>query len=432
MPQNREGQNVPQASFRTRTESDWKTLTSDDLFKGKTVVVFSLPGAFTPTCSSTHVPRYNELAPAFFANGVDRIVCISVNDAFVMNEWARTQECGNVLMVPDGNGEFTEKMGMLVDKTELGFGKRSWRYSMLVKDGVIEKMFIEPEKPGDPFEVSDADTMLNHINPKAKKPDQVAILTREGCGYCAKAKALLKELGYAFSEVKPRPQRPLARRRRDHRPRHGAAGLRQRQAHRRARRPATLGEESGIGLFGAFIIGDELLVGKREDKHLSVPDRSPGEARPAPRLGAVPGRRPGAPHCRAASQLLLRRMWYSASAASAPRRTTTRGSAPPPRLNLDLKIHPDAEREIRARFGGEVTPQRLQMGEFPARLGDHPQPREPHPGLLAARAPLRAGLSADGLADGGVGAGHEVPASSSTGTSGPKHRSWCSRRGRAS
>ena len=202
MPQNREGQNVPQASFRTRTEADWKTLTTDDLFKGKTVVVFSLPGAFTPTCSSTHVPRYNELAPAFFANGVDRIVCLSVNDAFVMNEWARTQECAEVLMLPDGNGEFTGKMGMLVDKSDLGFGKRSWRYSMLVRDGVIEKMFIEAEKPGDPFEVSDADTMLAYLNPKAKKPDQVAILTREGCGYCAKAKALLKELGYAFSEVR--------------------------------------------------------------------------------------------------------------------------------------------------------------------------------------------------------------------------------------
>jgi len=200
--ENREGQKVPHASFRARGESDWKTLTTDDIFKGKTVVVFSLPGAFTPTCSSTHVPRYNELAPVFKANGVDTVVCISVNDAFVMNEWARTQECGNVLMLPDGNGEFTGKMGMLVDKSELGFGKRSWRYSMLVKDGVIQKMFIEPEKAGDPFEVSDADTMLNHINPKAKKPDQVAILTREGCGYCAKAKALLKELGYPYSEVK--------------------------------------------------------------------------------------------------------------------------------------------------------------------------------------------------------------------------------------
>jgi glutaredoxin-like protein len=202
MPANREGQSVPQATFRTRTESDWKNLTTDDLFKDKTVVVFSLPGAFTPTCSSTHVPRYNELAPAFQANGVDRIVCIAVNDAFVMNEWARSQECGNVQLLPDGNGEFTEKMGMLVDKSDLGFGKRSWRYSMLVKDGVIQKMFVEPDKPGDPFEVSDADTMLNHINPKAQKPDQVAIFTREGCGFCAKAKALLTKLGYAFSEVK--------------------------------------------------------------------------------------------------------------------------------------------------------------------------------------------------------------------------------------
>ena len=201
MPSSREGQKVPQVTFRTRTESDWKNVSTDDLFKGKKVVVFSLPGAFTPTCSSTHVPRYNELAPAFKENGVDRIVCLSVNDAFVMNEWARTQECGDVSLVPDGNGEFTEKMGMLVDKTDLGFGKRSWRYSMLVKDGVIEKMFIEPEKPGDPFEVSDADTMLNYINPEAKRPDQVAILTREGCGFCAKAKVLLKKLGYRYAEV---------------------------------------------------------------------------------------------------------------------------------------------------------------------------------------------------------------------------------------
>ena len=202
MQANREGQRVPQATFRTRTESDWKTVTSDEIFKGKTVVVFSLPGAFTPTCSSTHVPRYNELAPAFLANGVDRIVCLSVNDAFVMNEWARSQECGNITLLPDGNGEFTEKMGMLVDKSDLGFGKRSGRYSMLVRDGIIEKMYVEPEKPGDPFEVSDADTMLRYINPNAKKPDQVAILTRDGCGYCARAKALLKKLGYAFSEVR--------------------------------------------------------------------------------------------------------------------------------------------------------------------------------------------------------------------------------------
>ena len=197
----REGRRVPNATFRVRENNEWKSLTTSELFDGKTVVVFSLPGAFTPTCSSTHLPRYNELAPAFFANGVDSILCVSVNDTFVMNEWAKDQDADNITLVPDGNGEFTEGMGMLVDKAELGFGKRSWRYSMLVKDGVIQKMFIEPQKPGDPFEVSDADTMLRYINANAKLPDQVAIFTREGCQYCARAKALLSELGYQYAEV---------------------------------------------------------------------------------------------------------------------------------------------------------------------------------------------------------------------------------------
>jgi glutaredoxin-like protein len=199
--QNQEGRKVPQVAFRTRINNEWASVTTDDIFRGKTVVVFSLPGAFTPTCSSTHLPRYNELAPALFANGVDSIVCLSVNDPFVMNEWAKDQEAANVTLLPDGNGEFTEKMGMLVDKTDLGFGKRSWRYSMLVKDGVVVKMFAEARQAGDPFEVSDADTMLAYINPKAKKPDQVAILTRDGCGFCAKAKALLTDLGYDYAEV---------------------------------------------------------------------------------------------------------------------------------------------------------------------------------------------------------------------------------------
>jgi glutaredoxin-like protein len=198
---NREGQRVPQVGFRTRQAGEWKTVTTDEIFKGRTVVVFSLPGAFTPTCSSTHLPRYNELAPAFRANGVDEIVCVSVNDAFVMNEWAKEQEAQNVRLLPDGNGEFTEKMGLLVDKADLGFGKRSWRYSMLVKDGVIQKMFIEPLKAGDPFEVSDADTMLVYLNPNAKKPDQVALFTRDGCSFCAKAKALLTEMGYDYAEI---------------------------------------------------------------------------------------------------------------------------------------------------------------------------------------------------------------------------------------
>ncbi len=197
----REGELVPDVTFRLRRNGEWATVTTDDLFAGKNVVVFSLPGAFTPTCSSTHLPRYNELAPLFKANGIDAIVCISVNDPFVMEEWARDQEAGNLYLLPDGNGEFTEKMGLLVDKSDLNFGKRSWRYSMLVRDKKIEKMFLEPQKEGDPFEVSDADTMLAYINPHAEKPDQVAILTREGCSFCAKAKALLRDAGYDFVEL---------------------------------------------------------------------------------------------------------------------------------------------------------------------------------------------------------------------------------------
>jgi glutaredoxin-like protein len=197
----REGKRVPDVSFRIRRDGDWATITTADIFAGKNVVVFSLPGAFTPTCSSTHLPRYNELAPVFAAQGIDTIVCISVNDPFVMDEWAKDQEAANVLLVPDGNGEFTEKMGMLVDKSDLNFGKRSWRYSMLVRDGTIEKMFVEPNEPGDPFKVSDADTMLRYINPNAKKPDQVAILTRDGCSFCAQAKEHLADAGYDYVEV---------------------------------------------------------------------------------------------------------------------------------------------------------------------------------------------------------------------------------------
>ena len=125
-------------------------LSSNDLFKGKTVVVFSLPGAFTPTCSSTHVPRYNQLTPVLKQHGVDEVICVSVNDAFVMNEWQKEQKAFNLTFLPDGNGDFSRGMGMLVPKNDLGFGDRSWRYSMLVKDGVIEKMFIEPDVPGDP------------------------------------------------------------------------------------------------------------------------------------------------------------------------------------------------------------------------------------------------------------------------------------------
>ena len=198
---NREGQKVPNVTFPIRRNNEWVKVTTDELFAGKTVVVFALPGAFTPTCSSTHLPGYNQLAPVFKENGVDDIICLSVNDTFVMNEWAKDQEADNITLIPDGNGEFTEGMGMLVDKTDLGFGKRSWRYSMLVKDGVIEKMFIEPEVPGDPFEVSDAETMLHYLNPNAKKPPLVSLFTKIGCPYCARAKQMLKDKGWDYEEI---------------------------------------------------------------------------------------------------------------------------------------------------------------------------------------------------------------------------------------
>lgn len=197
----KEGQTIPQVTFPTRQGDAWVNVTTDELFKNKTVIVFSLPGAFTPTCSSSHLPRYNELYPVFKEHGVDEILCVSVNDTFVMNAWKQDQEADNITFIPDGNGEFTEGMGLLVDKNELGFGKRSWRYSMLVTNGVVEKMFIEPSEPGDPFKVSDADTMLNHIAPDYKTQESITVFTKPGCPFCAKAKQVLIDNKLQFEEV---------------------------------------------------------------------------------------------------------------------------------------------------------------------------------------------------------------------------------------
>jgi peroxiredoxin (alkyl hydroperoxide reductase subunit C) len=181
---------VPHTVFKTRVRDEsvegpnpfrWQDQTTEDIFGGRKIVVFSLPGAFTPTCSSTHLPRYEELYDEFKALGVDDIYCLSVNDAFVMFQWSKAIGAKNVKMLPDGNGEFTRKMGMLVNKENLGFGMRSWRYAMVVEDGVIQKMFIEPDFgdncPTDPFEVSDADTVLAWMKGEqapAEKPERLA------------------------------------------------------------------------------------------------------------------------------------------------------------------------------------------------------------------------------------------------------------------
>ena len=171
-----EGNNIPQVTFKTRVRDEsvggenpfrWQDLTTDDIFKGKNVVVFSLPGAFTPTCSSTHAPGYEAKYDEMKALGVDEVICLSVNDAFVMYQWKKNLGLTKVFMLPDGNGDFTREMGMLVKKNNLGFGERSWRYSMHVVDGVIKKMFIEEGKSDnfgeDPFLASDAETMLAYL-----------------------------------------------------------------------------------------------------------------------------------------------------------------------------------------------------------------------------------------------------------------------------
>lgn len=175
------GKKVPDVIFKTRVRDEsisgenpfkWQDVNSDEIFKGKRVVLFALPGAFTPTCSSTHLPGYEKFYDEITSNGIDEVYCLSVNDAFVMHQWGKHQNATKVKLLPDGNGEFTRKMGMLVKKENLGFGYRSWRYSMVVDDGVVEKIFIEPgyedNCPDDPFEVSDANTILNYLKEHQK------------------------------------------------------------------------------------------------------------------------------------------------------------------------------------------------------------------------------------------------------------------------
>lgn len=168
---------IPEVTFRTRVRDEsiggdnpfrWQDVTSRDVFKGKNVVVFALPGAFTPTCTNAHLPGYEAKYDELKNKGIDEVYCLSVNDAFTMFQWAKYLKVEKVKMLPDGNGDFTRLMGMLVKKENVGFGLRSWRYSMHVVDGEIKQMFIEPgltdDCPDDPFENSDVDTMLNYLS----------------------------------------------------------------------------------------------------------------------------------------------------------------------------------------------------------------------------------------------------------------------------
>lgn len=169
-------QTVPDTVFHTRVRNpalsgdnpfEWKILTSTDVFSDKRIVLFALPGAFTPACSDSHLPGYERHHDDFVAQGVDGVICLSVNDAFVMHQWAKSRAIEKVFMLPDGNGDFTRRMGMLVDRSSQGLGMRSWRYSMLVEDGKIVKLFAEDglrdNPPGVPMVLSGAETMLDFL-----------------------------------------------------------------------------------------------------------------------------------------------------------------------------------------------------------------------------------------------------------------------------
>ena len=167
---------VPEMVFKTRVRDEsisgdnpyrWQDASTDELFGGKKILVFSLPGAFTPTCSSKQLPGYENKYNEFKERGIDEVYCLSVNDAFVMNAWAEKEHIVNVKMIPDGSGVFTRYMGMLVSKDDKGFGQRSWRYSMVVNNGVIEALFEEPGKSdnlaSDPYGESSPESMLKYL-----------------------------------------------------------------------------------------------------------------------------------------------------------------------------------------------------------------------------------------------------------------------------
>jgi peroxiredoxin len=155
------GDTLPAATFMTSTAEGPAPMTSDALFKGKTVALFAVPGAFTPTCSAKHLPGFKEHAAEFKAKGVDTIACVSVNDLFVMKAWGKDQGIdGEVLLLADGNGEFTKALGLEFDGSKFGMGLRSQRYSLIAKDGVVETLNVEE---GGEFKVSSADYMLEQL-----------------------------------------------------------------------------------------------------------------------------------------------------------------------------------------------------------------------------------------------------------------------------
>jgi len=167
----KKGDRLPDISFRTRSLGEWKDVSTDNYFKGKRVILFALPGAFTPTCSNQQLPGYEKLHDVFKEHGIDDIYWLSINDSYVMNAWAANQKLEKVKVIPDGNGDFTDQVDMLVEKQDCGFGMRSWRYAAIVNDCTVEVMFEEPGKvdnnDGDPYSVSSPENVLKYLQSMA-------------------------------------------------------------------------------------------------------------------------------------------------------------------------------------------------------------------------------------------------------------------------
>ena len=177
----KKGDYIPNVDFKVRELGEWQTINSDTYFKGQRVILFALPGAFTPTCSNQQLPGYEKLHNVFKEHGIDNIYCMSVNDSFVMNAWAQNQKLENVKVIPDGNGEFADKAHMLVEKFGAGYGMRSWRYAAIINDGVVEEMFVEPGKGDnvvdDPYTISSPEEVLKHL--QKNKEEETADKNKE-------------------------------------------------------------------------------------------------------------------------------------------------------------------------------------------------------------------------------------------------------------
>lgn len=205
-----EGQRIPSVELRMLRDSEVVAFPSDELFADRRVVAFGLPGAFTPTCSSAHVPRFVELEPELRAQGIDALICLAVNDAYVLHAWQRDQQAQSITFAADGNGDLHRALGLLVDLRHEGLGMRARRYAMVVRDRVIELALIEPDAPDDPYGVSSADGVLARIAPTQARVHDIVVFTRALCRHSERAKRLLERNGLRFDAVDLKPRGILA------------------------------------------------------------------------------------------------------------------------------------------------------------------------------------------------------------------------------